>query len=300
MVLASGRFNSRAPRGARRSMPATPSFATSFQFTCPSRSTTPGSGECPLPTEFQFTCPSRSTTYYLTRLIREEEVSIHAPLAEHDPDCGLQAPAEPRFNSRAPRGARRDKPAHAEPLGEFQFTCPSRSTTALPHRAPGRIEFQFTCPSRSTTLPAEVLVMIDPVSIHVPLAEHDRGRGSLGNPLIVSIHVPLAEHDRLVHAHAHGLAVSIHVPLAEHDFAFDMSVTVVMSFNSRAPRGARQLLFQGQNRALSFQFTCPSRSTTRFYATLAPFMAFQFTCPSRSTTSARRRRPRYHHSIRGN
>ena len=33
------------------------------------------------------------------------------------------------------------------------------------------------------------------VSIHVPLAEHDRGRARYGQHKIVSIHVPLAEHD---------------------------------------------------------------------------------------------------------
>ena len=36
---------------------------------------------------------------------------------------------------------------------------------------------------------------IDPVSIHVPLAEHDRRMPLDRVPLLVSIHVPLAEHD---------------------------------------------------------------------------------------------------------
>ena len=52
--------------------------------------------------------------------------------------------------------------------------------------------------------------------------------------------MPLAEHDALISAHISGDAVSIHVPLAEHDR-------------------------QGSSLAspkLTFQFTCPSRSTT--------------------------------------
>ena len=34
---------------------------------------------------------------------------------------------------------------------EFQFTCPSRSTTLSATPEPIFHEFQFTCPSRSTT-----------------------------------------------------------------------------------------------------------------------------------------------------
>ena len=79
------------------------------------------------------------------------KVSIHVPLAEHDFRQVLQQKGHLCFNSRAPRGARRDKPAHAEPLGEFQFTCPSRSTT------------EVLCAPTA----------VNGVSIHVPLAEHD-------------------------------------------------------------------------------------------------------------------------------
>jgi len=78
-----------------------------------------------------------------------------------------------------------------------------------------------------------------PVSIHVPLAEHDIAnplddrqtlsfnsrapRGARPNanrffaPVKVSIHVPLAEHDALLRASPALDGVSIHVPLAEHD-----------------------------------------------------------------------------------
>ena len=57
----------------------------------------------------------------------------------------------------------------------------------------------------------------------------------------VSIHVPLAEHD-LCRECLHLLrVVSIHVPLAEHDLLDAVLLVDVLRFNSRAPRGARRL-----------------------------------------------------------
>ena len=55
--------------------------------------------------------------------------------------------------------------------------------------------FQFTCPSRSTTECEQKLLTMLRVSIHVPLAEHDRNLDRKTGLLDVSIHVPLAEHD---------------------------------------------------------------------------------------------------------
>ena len=95
-----------------------------------------------------------------------------APRGARREDCAGYS-ALNSFNSRAPRGARRQHLSlviltfvsiHV-PLAEhdlanrelvvgvagFQFTCPSRSTTALIERIWNRYTFQFTCPSRSTT-----------------------------------------------------------------------------------------------------------------------------------------------------
>jgi len=55
-----------------------------FQFTCPSRSTTKGDGQSLPNNVFQFTCPSRSTTKKHVEIMKEIDVSIHVPLAEHD------------------------------------------------------------------------------------------------------------------------------------------------------------------------------------------------------------------------
>ena len=56
--------------------------------------------------------------------------------------------------------------------------------------------FQFTCPSRSTTDALAEIYFLQRVSIHVPLAEHDRQLSGKTPKHRVSIHVPLAEHDR--------------------------------------------------------------------------------------------------------
>ena len=101
--------------------------------------------------------------------------------------------------------------------------------------------FQFTCPSRSTTGCSRLLYASLMVSIHVPLAEHDLTAAEIIEVVKVSIHVPLAEHDRWRR-----------LPSAYS-----------WSFNSRAPRGARLAFPYHMQLMIGFQFTCPSRSTTR-------------------------------------
>ena len=101
-------FNSRAPRGARPRSRRSRLSRRSFQFTCPSRSTTPGQDQR----------PGRC------------QVSIHVPLAEHDLPCAVSFALGARFNSRAPRGARRSTSGATTTASWFQFTCPSRSTTS--------------------------------------------------------------------------------------------------------------------------------------------------------------------------
>ena len=106
---------------------------------------------CSSPNEFQFTCPSRSTTRQVKSAFSSAEVSIHVPLAEHDSRARYQTPVTALFNSRAPRGARRIFMVGSDTSSVFQFTCPSRSTTALLRHTASLNLFQFTCPSRSTT-----------------------------------------------------------------------------------------------------------------------------------------------------
>ena len=193
-----------------------------------------------IPMTFQFTCPSRSTTTVTTSRVMRVSVSIHVPLAEHDvcgrsvhqPDgVSIHVPLAEHdispsmsfwytygFNSRAPRGARPTLTGGDTRENPFQFTCPSRSTTK------GNIN--------SSKGPW--------VSIHVPLAEHDFRGKKLSEMKSVSIHVPLAEHDDNAHTVALYKTVSIHVPLAEHDPGGGACLLLIAGFNSRAPRGARR------------------------------------------------------------
>ena len=74
------------------------------------------------------------------------------PLAEHDMFRLRLETAGSQFQFTCPSRSTTRGERGAVQRGEFQFTCPSRSTTA---RASGttaaHVSFQFTCPSRSTT-----------------------------------------------------------------------------------------------------------------------------------------------------
>ena len=145
-------FNSRAPRGARLPISTVMRCSPTFQFTCPSRSTTSGRRHKARTNKFQFTCPSRSTTAVSMMLESSSGVSIHVPLAEHDSrpqssgahsQVSIHVPLAEHDVSRHSARACRLVSIHV-PLAEhdrsesrlfaggstFQFTCPSRSTTA--------------------------------------------------------------------------------------------------------------------------------------------------------------------------
>ena len=126
------------------------------------------------------------------------------------------------------------------------------------------------------------------VSIHVPLAEHDTGLNVRTRSVRVSIHVPLAEHDRIPllrfphpsrfnsraprgarqrqqKSAANPVRVSIHVPLAEHDL-LDVGLRVAQLVSIHVPLAEHDLTITTPRSApTGFQFTCPSRSTTRVH-----------------------------------
>ena len=211
------------------------------------------------------------------------------PLAEHDVSLLKTLSAIISFNSRAPRGARPAPPAPADHCLRFQFTCPSRSTTAVSDalKVLPRM-FQFTCPSRSTTFWQASQRYRVVVSIHVPLAEHDEAYRENSYPRGVSIHVPLAEHDICADMNGVSLYVSIHVPLAEHDPYHGKPVTID-GVSIHVPLAEHDDVQRvGTDIGIQFQFTCPSRSTTPKGLLYVQRLTFQFTCPSRSTTGTLR------------
>ena len=125
------------------------------------------------------------------------------------------------------------------------------------------ISFQFTCPSRSTTTDYLVTPDYPIVSIHVPLAEHDKSvTASWTTARTFQFTCPSRSTTGVDEVLVSLCAVSIHVPLAEHDQFYGIHIVNFMSFNSRAPRGARRGRQGRVSAKRRFQFTCPSRSTT--------------------------------------
>ena len=122
------------------------------------------------------------------------------------------------------------------------------------------------------------------VSIHVPLAEHDKVMPLSLRSASVSIHVPLAEHDAQMRVSSLTHEVSIHVPLAEHDTPFQRPLWPPPRFNSRAPRGARHLYLVPQPEKAGFNSRAPRGARLVASGISAEIFSFQFTCPSRSTT----------------
>ena len=104
----------------------------------------------------------------------------------------------------------------------------------------------------------------DNISIHVPLAGHDRpGAGDRPAPRPISIHVPLAGHDRA-------------------DCGCGLGVD---HFNPRAPCGARRQKNTVYLTTGGFQSTCPLRGTTPWRSLPGRRRTiFQSTCPLRGTT----------------
>ena len=151
--LQSVSFNSRAPRGARRG----------------------AAGSSDRPAGFQFTCPSRSTTPPVRMFHVERRFNSRAPRGAR-PGSGKETAVDARFNSRAPRGAR---PVFC--LIDLNDLCfNSRAPRGARHLIDAALSggglFQFTCPSRSTTPLRAQCIDCNRVSIHVPLAEHDTSR----------------------------------------------------------------------------------------------------------------------------
>ena len=126
-------FNSRAPRGARHSAGYIVFTPRSFNSRAPRGARLQGEGFL---TGFSVSIHVPLAEHDSSLLIDKflVYVSIHVPLAEHDPAWERIAAVKKSFNSRAPRGARPSYNVVQVQAHEFQFTCPSRSTTPSRHR----------------------------------------------------------------------------------------------------------------------------------------------------------------------
>ena len=152
-----------------------------------------------------------------------------------------------------------------------------------------RLQFQFTCPSRSTTyvLPFRLSTLV--VSIHVPLAEHDASiAASTDTAASFNSRAPRGARHRGAHACHHDRRFNSRAPRGARHLvlpalsqgqcfnsraprgarrAHSTEMSTMTRFNSRAPRGARRVDTCGVLFVHVFQFTCPSRSTTQYNTT---------------------------------
>ena len=105
-----------------------------------------------------------------------QRVSIHVPLAEHD------------LTNSAPRLRRTS----------FQFTCPSRSTTRLGCRQERTARcFNSRAPRGARQVAQDKAIPVWGFNSRAPRGARPICADMNGVSLYVSIHVPLAEHDRL-------------------------------------------------------------------------------------------------------
>ena len=101
-------------------------------------------------------------------------ISIHVPLAGHDLQGGAEA-REDCISIHVPLAGHdiamvKDRTA----IVQFQSTCPLRGTTTTVFDALTKDGFQSTCPLRGTTRSRPPCRRSRRISIHVPLAGHDR------------------------------------------------------------------------------------------------------------------------------
>ena len=167
---------------------------------------------------FQSTRPARGATGYQFNIQITDLVSIHAPRAGRDaPPCASDR-SVPSFNPRAPRGARRRCVyAHAQ-HALFQSTRPARGATTYSIRTGTTTLFQSTRPARGAT--------------------------SIGSSPVSSLRFQSTRPARGATFPAAGFATerlfqSTRPARGATHSDFDQRLTPV-SFNPRAPRGARR------------------------------------------------------------
>ena len=211
-------FNPRAPRGAR----PTP---------------TDWVGGC---MAFQSTRPARGATDAFAYFKYLEPVSIHAPRAGRDAGGSATTAARASFNPRAPRGARPQRIGGIARTTSFNPRAPrgARPTTAI-RRSLSPV-FQSTRPARGATAVAgEDGLRADCFNPRAPRGARRRCRAmpalfkEFQSTRPARGATPRRERD-VGRTH-----VSIHAPRAGRDGKRVSYICGKISFNPRAPRGAR-------------------------------------------------------------
>ena len=235
--------------------------------------------------QFQSTRPMRGATCDLSCSRQSRSVTIPAPHGGRDEAEHRGVPPAAGFNPRAPCGAR-------------PMTLPF---------SPSAQRFQSTRPMRGATGRRDEAARLEGVSIHAPHAGRDfippsfGGRNKSFNPRAPCgarrlstqlLHVEEEFQSTRPMRGATGLdamadrfvGVSIHAPHAGRDPSAICPRRLVMSFNPRAPCGARLFARQVCHALSMFQSTRPMRGATSNTIRPSRCGGFQSTRPMRGAT----------------
>ena len=212
-------------------------------------------------------------------------VSIHAPRVGRDrsPRCAHRR--RRHFNPRAPCGARHDRFMRPPPFARFNPRAPCGARPRTCHKYSFIFGFQSTRPVWGATEVNFGGAALDTFQSTRPVWGATRGQQAPCGALGVSIHAPRVGRDELrsILAEAVGVfqstrpvwgatgqvftahrsfRVSIHAPRVGRDMPSFAPIAVGLSFNPRAPCGARPVSRPYALAILLFQSTRPMRGAT--------------------------------------
>ena len=193
-------------------------------------------------TLFQSTRPVRGATELLVDVVRDPDISIHAPRAGRDTRASIDTDLGVYISIHAPRAGR---DAAVSPSRRILYT------------------FQSTRPVRGATVGVHRRVYGVLISIHAPRA----GRDTAVYPrpcyrLDFNPRAPCGARPSQNSDFANVGEISIHAPRAGRDEFVGRVLTLYVNFNPRAPCGARPLIIFPGVRGKLFQSTRPVRGAT--------------------------------------
>ena len=306
-------FNSRTPRGVRHLIISNlPIYLLTFQFTHPAWGATqrvvatceiykvsihaprvgcdccsPSCGSPPA--RFQFTHPAWGATPSATTSSATPHVSIHAPRVGCDKAQMKLAEYQYGFNSRTPRGVRLHRHANNRRHYNVSIHAPrvgcdrsSRILFQYGQRFNSRTPRGVRQTSESSSLPALSF------NSRTPRGVRRLHRSIWQRRRVVSIHAPRVGCDWLSSSKITGecLFQFTHPAWGATDI-IQHNLFGIYRFNSRTPRGVRQMVKSIFVRFGLFQFTHPAwGATCGDFLHLRFFVVFQFTHPAWGATFA--------------
>jgi len=272
-------FNSRAPRGARRTCSRWDSGDSMFQFTRPAWGATVFRRDRPAgKREFQFTRPAwgathSTATHYAGTSFQFTRPAWGATRVKNNFSWGGC------FNSRAPRGARQGRGATPLPLRGFNSRAPRGARQFGVNVFCIFVLFQFTRPAWGATPARPAPTPARCFNSRAPRGARQGGRHVDQAHTCFNSRAPRGARPEVAGifetsetfqftrpawgATSAGVRlpacrpVSIHAPRVGRDSAAPRSAGSKASFNSRAPRGARQRVRADLGAPLRFNSRAP-------------------------------------------